>query len=1132
MDKKLLQKYLNNPYQGAQSFLEHIVYPIFGEEDFENEYETEVLANQPEYERQASVTGIQSIKQVGKIYVGAEPLQIFDITVKSQIQMARNRVGIQRLIRRIMDNYSSAFMLFHYEDKEAWEWRFTFCHKAGGGGEASDSKRFSFLLGPGQHCRTATDNFQKLIDKRGSVAVKDIQEAFSVEALNKEFFDKYRQHYADFVGYITGKRYIKQGSKWVEKQICNPHPQLQDQFLGDEKRVRDYVKKLLGRIVFLHYLQRKGWLGVPLGKAWGEGDSAFMQHLYEYATPPQKSDFIESVLEPLFYGALNTDRSAQEDLFDTGVKFPHIDAAIRIPYLNGGLFERDENDELQVEFSSELFEKLLNFFAQYNFTIDENDPSDAQVGVDPEMLGRIFESLLEDNREKGAYYTPKEIVQYMCRESLIAYLRAGIDKEKEEFEAIARFVKSNNAEDLLGETKESEQYDLRAEVLHKLKEVKICDPAIGSGAFPMGLLRELYHCRIALEEQSVTPAEIKSQIIKNNIYGVDIEQGAVDIARLRFWLSLVVDEETPQPLPNLDYKIMQGNSLLECYKGHDLSSILNNDKILFNSEQGFQLQFVNDEKSQNQALLRNKLSHYYNCHSKEMKQLLKNEIKEIINSQIELFRMEKGVQRALYAEAESKRRKIAEQEILDLSGIDIMANQHFFLWHTWFDEVFNRSSGRSGFDIVIGNPPYIQLQNNGGELAKLYEGGGYSSFARTGDIYSLFYERGWQLLKQNGHLCYITSNKWMRAGYGEKIREFFANKTNPMLLIDFAGMKVFDSATVDTNILLFSKSNNKHETICAVTNKQNKDSVKNLSDFVQQQNVICDFSNSDSWVVLSPIEQSIKKKIEAVGTPLKDWDISIYRGVLTGYNEAFIIDTAKRDEILANCQSDEERKKTAELIRPILRGRDIKRYGYEWAELWLIATFPSRHYDIDEYPAVKQYLLSFGIERLEQTGKTHIVNGEKMKARKRTNNKWFETQDNISYWEDFNKPKIIYPNMTKYMPFVFDDKLYLTNQKCFIITGKYVAYLTAFFNSSLFKYCFRDSFPELQGGTRELSKIFFDKIPVCQVSDTQNLQFQDAVEDIQNEYTKHKAQRIDLMLFDLYALTPEERKAIGFVEIA
>ena len=304
-----------------------------------------------------------------------------------------------------------------------------------------------------------------------------------------------------------------------------------------------------------------------------------------------------------------------------------------------------------------------------------------------------------------------------------------------------------------------------------------------------------------------------------------------------------------------------------------------------------------------------------------------------------------------------------------------------------------------------------------------------------------------------------------------------------------------------------------------------------MSDFVQQQKGVHDFNSSESWVILSPIEESIKRKIEAVGTPLKDWNINIYRGVLTGCNEAFIISTAKRDEILANCQTEEERKRTEELIRPILRGRDIKRYGYEWAELWLIATFPSRHYNIDEYPAVKQYLLSFGIERLEQTGKTHIVNGEKVKSRKKTHNKWFETQDSISYWEDFNKPKIIYPNMTKYMPFVYDDKKYLTNQKCFIITGNNVAYLTAVLNSSLFKYCYRDSFPELQGGTRELSKIFFEKISVCEVTDAQNLLFQELIEDIQKGYTEQKAQRIDSMLFDLYKLTEEERKTIGFVEI-
>ena len=300
---------------------------------------------------------------------------------------------------------------------------------------------------------------------------------------------------------------------------------------------------------------------------------------------------------------------------------------------------------------------------------------------------------------------------------------------------------------------------------------------------------------------------------------------------------------------------------------------------------------------------------------------------------------------------------------------------------------------------------------------------------------------------------------------------------------------------------------------------------------MQQSGAVCEFANSDSWVILSPIEQSIKRKIEAVGTPLKDWDINIYRGVLTGYNEAFIISTEKREEILANCQPEDERERTAELIRPILRGRDIKRYGYNWAGLYLIATFPSRHYDIEQYPAVKEYLLSFGIERLEQTGKEHNVNGEKIKARKKTSNKWFETQDSISYWEDFSKPKIIYPNMTKYMPFVYDEANFMTNQKCFIITGQNMAYLNALLNSSLFKYCFRDSFPELQGGTRELSKIFFDKIPVKLVSLEQNEIFRKIVNSVQSDYTIEQTKYIDTLLFDLYNLTTEERKVIGYVEI-
>ena len=229
----------------------------------------------------------------------------------------------------------------------------------------------------------------------------------------------------------------------------------------------------------------------------------------------------------------------------------------------------------------------------------------------------------------------------------------------------------------------------------------------------------------------------------------------------------------------------------------------------------------------------------------------------------------------------------------------------------------------------------------------------YKTYERTGDIYCLFYEMGMKLLKPNATLSFITSNKWMRAGYGKSLRKHLTEEYNPTTLIDFAGFKVFESATVDVNILNIKKCPPSGSTQACSISKGDFD-IEKMSDYVQQQSVECHFAGSDSWVILSPIEQSIKRKIEAVGTPLKDWDINIYRGVLTGYNDAFIINTEKRDEILSNCQTEDERTRTAELIRPILRGRDIKRYGYNWAGLYLIATFPSRHYDIEKYPAVKK----------------------------------------------------------------------------------------------------------------------------------------------------------------------------------
>jgi len=1101
VNKNSLRTYLSSSYQGAQSFLKHIIYPIFGEEHFVDEYEAEILTNQPEYESLATAAGIQSIKQVGKVYVGVEPLQVFDITVGSQVQMARNRVGIQQLIRRIMDTHSLAFMLFHYEDggvesQESWEWRFTFCHKGASQTDTTSSKRFTFLLGPGQHCRTATDNFQRLIDKRGAVEVKDIEDAFSVEALNKEFFDKYRQHYATFVEYITGKRYVKQGGKWEEKQVSEPNAQLRDQFCGDEKRVRDYVKKLLGRIVFLHYLQRKGWLGVPSDKAWGDGDRSFIQHLYEYATEAQQSDFITSVLSPLFYEALNTDRRADNDLFDTRVKFPKRGNKLRIPYLNGGLFDRDENAALLIKFPPEFFKDLLDFFAQYNFTIDENDPTDAQVGVDPEMLGRIFESLLEDNKEKGAYYTPKEIVQYMCRESLIAYLCTGIDQGTPEHQAISQFVKSYDAELLTG--LELEGVELGTKVLERLKEVKVCDPAIGSGAFPMGMLRELYYCRISLEDLSVSPAEIKSQIIKGNIYGVDIEQGAVDIARLRFWLSLVVDETTPTPLPNLDYKIMQGNSLLEWYEGVDLSTLTQR------KEDGC-VELFDDLADVYRRQLRQAISDYYGETDHDRKATLHQKISEAIDEQLK-----------------------EQHYTVDLSGINVSANTHFFLWHTWFNEVFNRPSGRNGFDIVIGNPPYIQLQNNGGELAKIYQGYGFKGFARTGDIYCLFYERGYQLLRERGHLCYITSNKWMRAGYGEKIRGFLAHNTNPILLVDFAGIKVFEGATVDTNILLFSKEKNEGKTLSVSLTKDIQLGRGELCQYVQQHATPSAFTSSESWVILSPIEQSIKRKIEAVGKPLKDWDIQINYGIKTGCNEAFIIDEAKRAEILSNCQSGDERERTEAIIRPILRGRDIRRYGYDWAGLYIV--YIPWHFPLHLDPTI-----TGASEKAEEAFKTSYpsvynhLEGYKdiLKKRNQTETgiryEWYALQRwGANYWEEFEKPKIVWKRIGSILRFCYNENGALGLDSTCFIAGVGTEFLCCLLNSPMGHFLLKDS-PKTGTGDLLISIQAVEPIRVPPITEALRLCFERLLTDT---IGTTEETFINNEIFSLYRLSREEQEYI------
>ncbi|MEG1708824.1 MAG: Eco57I restriction-modification methylase domain-containing protein, partial [Acinetobacter sp.] len=923
----------------------------------------------------------------------------------TQGSVAHKRVGLRNLVRTFINpqwgDFEAALVVFA-DDKN---WRLSFvCNLKG---NATQPKRFTFVFGDkNQYYQTATRRFCDLQNK--PITFETIKETFSVEALTKQFYNDLFQWYQWAVDEKSGIYFPN-----------NTATEADDREQKDTKIIR-----LITRLMFVWFIKQKEL--VP-NRLFCTDD--LRQILNEFdPLSADKGNYYNAILQNLFFATLNRAivdedgnkrgfaKAATKDvktLYRYSELFQISEEEVvalfsEVPFLNGGLFECLDKtktiDGVESAYNYDGFSRndktfadgryrnraiipnvlffepekgLFSILSRYNFTIEENTPNEQQVALDPELLGKVFENLLgaynpetkeTARNQSGSFYTPREIVNYMVDESLIAYL------------GDSPLVRSLFADDFVPDKQQWSEYQL---IAGKLKSVKVLDPACGSGAFPMGLLNRIVDVlkKINTEESTY---QLKLNLIENCIYGIDIQSIATQISKLRFFISLICncEKDSSKPnfgiptLPNLETKFVSANSLLGKKKRQQQLSLFENVEI----------------ESTNQGLLKIRHDHF-RAKSASAKRRLREKDESLRNKLAGLL--------ATSFSSPEDAHQLAQWNPYDQNAVAP------FFDSEWMFGV------NDGFDIVIGNPPYIQLQNNGGELRKLYEHCDFQSFASTGDIYCLFYERGWQLLKSNGHLCYITSNKWMRAGYGEKTRGFFAQKTDPKLLIYFAGVKVFESATVDTNILLFSKSENTHNTTCAVTSKANKESIKNLSVFVQQEHTTCDFASSESWAILSPIEQSIKRKIEAVGTPLKDWDIQINYGIKTGYNEAFIIDTTKRNEILANCADEDERKRTEELIRPILRGRDIKRYGYDWAELYLIATFPSRHYDIEEYPAVKDHLLSFGIERLEQTGKEYIINGEHIKARKKTNNKWFETQDSISYWEDFDKPKIIYPDIVQ-----------------------------------------------------------------------------------------------------------------------
>lgn len=1051
----------------------------------------------------------------------------------------------------------------------------------------SSFRRQSFFVEKGANARTFVDRLSAPAGtlKIGARSVPagtldEFKAAFSVEALTKEF-------YSELFAWFEWARNEKTGVTFPNL-VSNPD--------DDRENIEIKIIRLITRIMFVWFIRKKDLVPAELFDI-----NALSEILKDFSPNSIKSgNYYNAILQNLFFATLNSARideagkkrsfakpqgkTAPKNLYRYAELFKISEKKVielfdSVPFLNGGLFEcldktktldgvekayyydgfsrNDKRSGKNKHFAYRAFvpdalffapeRGLFEIFERYNFTIDENSPVDADVSLDPELLGRVFENLLafvnpetgaQARKSSGSFYTPREIVGYMVDEALLAHV--GEKCGKNVADTLRKIIEGEKPDDKIF-PKPAERESFAKSVSAALKTVKILDPACGSGAFPMGCLSRIVDIleKIGSLDASNLDAVYseKLNLVENCIYGVDIQPIAVQISKLRFFISLVCEAHRDEKkenfgiptLPNLETKFVCADTLIPAsLSKHEAGDDWMNDPVLTEMKgelfdlrhRHFRAKTRNDKEDLRKAdeNLREKIYDYIVetaqkpdaekialCEKQiasdtrerekvaakkivrkeipEERDLLgdvirKKQVREIDVNADKRAELDKRIRDAKSVISDEKNKKLPkgfQEEVAQLAKwnpYDQNTKAEFFE-PEWMFGVKN------GFDIIIGNPPYVQLQQDG--LAAKYANAGYEVFAPTGDIYCLFYERGNALLRSGGYLAFITSNKWMRAGYGEKIRAFFSEKTSPRKLIDFAGTKIFESATVDTNILIFQKkyekSAHKSELACRALTAKNLAGTDVIAEVFEKNSVAFTPPHSGkSWTILSPVEQSIKRKIEAAGTPLKDWDISINYGIKTGYNDAFIITTEKRAEILKNCADRAERSRTEKIIRPVLRGRDIKRYSAQWVDLWLICTHNGvkekniPRIDIKNFPALKAHLDSFG---------------NKVKKRADQGDTPYNLR-NCAYWEDFAKPKIVWARLCRISKSDVEDfprfakaeaGVFVLDSLCFF-TGQDLERVVALLNSEFAAYYFFNNVAILDNGGMQMRQQYVENLPL------------------------------------------------------
>ena len=697
--------------------------------------------------------------------------------------------------------------------------------------ELTPARRFSFLVGKTESSHTAQSRLVPILqDDSQDPNLQDLEEAFSIEKVTKEFFEKYRELFLKV--------------KEALDEVVKKDRKVKQDFETKDIDTVNFAKKLLGQVVFLYFLQKKGWFGVERNKDWGTGPKNFLRLLFEKGIV-QYDNFFNEILEPLFYEALRHDRSYDDHYFSY--------FKCKIPFLNGGLFDPINDydwSKTDILLPNKLFSNdektkegdigtgILDIFDRYNFTVKEDEPLEKEVAIDPEMLGKVFENLLEvkDRKSKGTYYTPREIVHYMCQQSLINYLATELKGKvkKEDIETLIKYGETVVEHDnrVVKQGKETKTYSFKLPknirdntklIDEKLASIRVCDPAVGSGAFPVGMMNEVIRTRNALtnylkDKKKRTIYDFKRHAIQNCLYGVDIDLGAVEIAKLRLWLSLIVDEEDIKqikPLPNLDYKIIQGNSLIELLSPEVTAKTLDHerntlvDELVKAKNEFFEITSAAkkiQKKQEIELLLKKIFEHDKNTAICDLEVRIRG-----IRSQGRLF-----VDRR--SEKDDKQKILElEKKIKEIKAIKAPGPAEHFEWHINFSEVFQE---KDGFDVVIANPPYVDYRKIDSTTKKGILRYDSSRRTKMGNLYIYFIELGIKISNKLGIVCYINPHQYLTSDSTLGLREFLVKNTSIIRIVDLSDLRVFESVSVYTSINFFTSriiEGNKIQVIKPVT---------------------------------------------------------------------------------------------------------------------------------------------------------------------------------------------------------------------------------------------------------------------------------------------------------------------------